>query len=122
MINLQMKGGSIMANYMTKEAIMERMRDHYYEAKPMGDLFGVFLQGSQNYIEDKFFEGSDVDTRAIFVPSPREIILTTEGPKTIHLMDNEEHLDILDIRNAFKLYKKAGINNFETSIYRILHC
>lgn len=100
-------------SYMTKKAIMERMKEHYDEANKKGELFGIFLQGSQNYIDDMFFEGSDVDSRAIYLPGKKEICLGKDISKPEMILDNEEHIDRFDIRKFVGLLKKPGINNYE---------
>ena len=56
--------------------IMKRLQDHYDEALqyfPEDRIVGVFLQGSQNYGLD--YEGSDVDTKLIVVPTFKDICL-----------------------------------------------
>lgn len=100
-------------SYMTKDAIMERLKEHYKIAEQKGELFGVFLQGSQNYIDDLFFEGSDVDSRAIYIPNKKEICLGLDISKAEMILKNEEHIDRFDIRKFVELLKKPGINNFE---------
>ena len=53
---------------------MERVKEHYTEALSRFSedrIVGVFLQGSQNYGLD--YEGSDVDTKLIVVPSFEDV-------------------------------------------------
>jgi len=52
--------------------IRTKVQQHYREACLMGhEVFGVFLQGSQNYDLDVYSEQyqSDVDTKVIVLPS-----------------------------------------------------
>lgn len=101
--------------YMTKGAIMTRLNEHYEIAKEDRDveIFGIFLQGSQNYINERFFANSDVDSRAIYIPSTEDICLNRDISLPELILDNEEHIDRFDVRKFLKLIKTAGINNFE---------
>lgn len=102
-----------MMSYMTKDEIMKRLQEHYDEASKQGEVFGVFLQGSQNYINDLFFEGSDIDSRAIYIPNKKEICLGKDISKSELVLSNGEHIDRFDIRKLVNLLKKPGINNYE---------
>ena len=74
-------------------------------------LLGVFLYGSQNYGID--IEDSDVDTKAIYIPTVREAILGKNYlVKEIHL-DNGEHCEIMDIRHLVDNFRKQNINFLE---------
>lgn len=99
--------------YMTKDSIMQRLKEHYEIASQEGELFAIFLQGSQNYIEDRFFENSDVDSRAVYLPPKRELFLGVDISKPEKILDNDEHIDRFDIRKFLTLIKKPGINNYE---------
>lgn len=99
--------------YMTKESIQNRLNEHYEIAKTQGEVFAVFLQGSQNYITDKFFKNSDVDSKGIFIPTKREICLGYDISKPELILENEEHLDRYDVRKFVSLLKKPSINNLE---------
>lgn len=101
-------------SYMTKEAINQRLQEHYEIAEQTGKtIFGIFLQGSQNYIDDLFFEGSDVDSRVIYIPNTREICLGKDISEPELILDNGEHIDQFDIRKFLKLILTPGINNYE---------
>lgn len=102
--------------YMTKEAIMNRLHEHYTHArkKGNGELFAIFLQGSQNYIEDLFFEKSDVDSRAVYLPTMRDICLEKDISLPEAILENGEHIDRFDVRKFLKLLKTPGINNYES--------
>lgn len=101
-------------NYMTKKDINKRIKEHSeIISKQEQNIFGVFLQGSQNYIDDLFSEDSDVDSRAIFVPNFRQICLAEDISQRELILDNDEHIDRFDIRKLLKLILTPGINNFE---------
>lgn len=94
--------------------IMKRVRDHYDEAlkyfKPE-EIVGVFLQGSQNYGLD--YEGSDVDTKLLVVPSFKDICLNAKPISTTHVRDNDEHTDWKDIRLYMETFRKQNLNFLE---------
>lgn len=99
---------------MDKQSIAKRLEEQYGIASKEGVLLGVFLKGSQNYIKDMFFEGSDVDSKAIIIPTKREILLGKDVSKSEIILDNNEQIDRYDIRKYFEVLKKPGINNWET--------
>ena len=73
-------------------------------------LLGVFLYGSQNYgISTK---NSDVDTKAIIIPTINDLCLKKPISREIRF-DNEEHCEIKDIREMIKMFKKQNINFIE---------
>lgn len=75
------------------------------------DVLGVFLQGSQNYELD--YEGSDVDTKAIVIPSFTDFVLNKKPVSTTLVLPSNEHLDVKDIRLMFECFKKQNINFLE---------
>ena len=77
---------------------------------PEDKLLGVFLYGSQNYGTST--ENSDVDTKAILIPSFSDLILREPISKEIHLANNE-HCEVKDIRELVKMFKKQNINFLE---------
>lgn len=94
--------------------IMKRVRDHYEEALqyfPEEQIVGVFLQGSQNYGLD--YEGSDVDTKLIIVPSFKDICLNAKPISTTHIRANDEHTDWKDIRLYMETFRKQNLNFLE---------
>lgn len=101
--------------YMTKENIMNRLGVHYLHAinKANGEIFAIFLQGSQNYIEDLFSEDSDVDSRAIYLPNVRDVYLGRDISQTELILANQEHIDRFDVRKMLSLILTPGINNYE---------
>lgn len=94
--------------------IFKRLQDHYVEALeyfPEDKIVGVFLQGSQNYGLD--YEGSDVDTKLIVVPSFKDICLNKKPISTTHVRANDEHTDWKDIRLYMETFRKQNLNFLE---------
>lgn len=73
-------------------------------------IFGVFLYGSQNYGLDT--EDSDVDTKAIYIPTLEELAFAKPVSKEIRL-ENGEHCEVKDIREIVNNFKKQNINFVE---------
>lgn len=69
------------------------------------------LYGSQNYKLDT--KDSDVDSKAISLPTIREVALNL--PKNNHtiVLENNEHIDVKDIRLMFECFYKQNINFLE---------
>lgn len=110
--------------YLTDVDIQNRVQEHYNELKkiiPEDHIVGVFLQGSQNY--GCHYEGSDVDTKAIVLPSFDGFVLTEKPMSVTHVLDNNEHIDIKDIRVMFENIKKQNINFVEILFtkYKVLN-
>jgi predicted nucleotidyltransferase len=83
-------------------------------------VVGVFLQGSQNYNLD--YEGSDIDTKAILLPSFEDFLLNKKLiSTTLELPPSNEHLDIKDIRLMFDNFKKQNINFIEILFTKYNH-
>lgn len=102
-----------MTNYMTKESLNKRIAEHYEKASEFGTLYGVFLKGSQNYIDDLFFEGSDVDSVAVIIPTEEQILLGKETRSATHTLENGEQITPMDLRKFFEILQKPGVNNYE---------
>ena len=74
-------------------------------------ILGVFLYGSQNYLLAT--ENSDIDVKAIYIPSMTEIALNKKPiSKELHYMekDIETHIEIKDIRLMYQMWQKQNIN------------
>ena len=96
------------------DLIMKRVQEHYDEALkyfPEDQIVGVFLQGSQNYELD--YEGSDIDTKLIVVPSFEDICLNRKPVSTTHVRANDEHTDWKDIRLYMETFRKQNLNFLE---------
>ena len=75
------------------------------------EVFGVFLQGSQNYQLD--YEGSDIDTKCIVVPSIEDLVLNKQPISTTIILEDNSHIDIKDIRLMWQHFKKQNTNYLE---------
>lgn len=96
--------------------INAKVQQHYKEACLMGnEVFGVFLQGSQNYNLDVYSEQyqSDVDTKVIVLPSFDDFCRGKSPVSTTVERANKEHIDLKDIRIMFETFKKQNVNFVE---------
>ena len=103
-----------MPNFHSDAWIMEQLWRHYHEATlryPEDRIIGVFLQGSQNYGLD--YEGSDIDTKLIVVPTFKEIAFNKKPHSTTHVRANNEHIDFKDIRLYIETFRKQNLNFLE---------
>ena len=108
-------------NYHDNIWISQKMKEHLQEAKEtLKDRPIVVLacQGSQNYGLD--YEDSDFDTKCITVPTFKEIALNKKALSTTHIRENNEHIDLKDIRLYIQTFRKQNLNFLEilfTSYY-----
>ena len=103
-----------MANFHSDEWIMARLTEHYEEAKTLIDeshIVGLFCQGSQNYGLD--YEGSDIDTKLIVVPTFEDIAFNKKPISTTHVRQNNEHIDLKDVRLYIETFRKQNLNFLE---------
>ena len=100
---------------MTREKkIMNGVADHLWEARKYFNsnrIVGIFLQGSQNYGLD--YEGSDIDTKLIIVPTFEQIAFNQQPISTTHIRNNDEHIDFKDIRLYMQTFRKQNLNFLE---------
>ena len=97
-----------------EESIMSGVADHLWEAREhfnSNRIVGIFLQGSQNYGLD--YEGSDIDTKLIVVPTFEQIAFNKQPISTTHIRANDEHIDFKDIRLYMQTFRKQNINFLE---------
>lgn len=111
-------------NYHSDAWIMNEVTDHWNELLTYFDLnqvIGVFYQGSGNYGLD--YENSDVDTKAILLPSFRDIALNKKPVSTTHVRMNNSHTDWKDMRLMTNTWKKQNLNFLEILFtpYQILN-
>lgn len=90
---------------------IEEFEKHYSNL----EMFVLVLQGSQNYGLDIYTDEykSDIDTKAIVIPSIEDVVMNKKPISTTHILLNNEHLDIKDIRLYFDNFKKQNINFIE---------
>ena len=103
-----------MANFHSDEWIMARLTEHYEESKTLIDesrIIGLFCQGSQNYGLD--YEGSDIDTKLIVVPTFEDIAFNKKPISTTHVRQNNEHIDLKDVRLYIETFRKQNLNFLE---------
>ena len=98
---------------MTKKELIDfRLKSDYLYVRDKGyKVFGVFLQGSQNYQLD--YEGSDIDTKAIILPTLEDIVLNRQPVSTTLILEDNSHIDLKDIRLMWQCFKKQNINFLE---------
>ena len=95
-----------------EERINSRLREDFDYVTSLGyNVLGVFLQGSQNYNLD--YDGSDIDTKAILVPSFEDFVLNKKPVSTTLILPSNEHIDIKDIRLMHECFRKQNINFIE---------
>lgn len=98
------------------EFIMNRLNEHYQFAASKGyEVVCLMLQGSQNYELDVYTNEykSDIDTKAIVLPTLEDICKNRQPVSTTLIMDNNEHCDVKDIRVMFSTFEKQNINFLE---------
>ena len=101
-------------NYHSDEWIINGVKRHYEEALklfPADRIVGVFAQGSMNYGLD--YEGSDIDTKCIVLPTLEDLIFNRKPVSTTHVLPNEEHLDLKDVRLYTATFRKQNLNFME---------
>lgn len=100
-----------------EEKIMQRVQEHYDYLKEKGfEIVFLALQGSQNYGLDVYDEDymSDVDTKAVILPSFEDFVYGRKMFSETLILENNEHIDVKDIRVMFETYKKQNVNFIET--------
>lgn len=99
-----------------KEKIMARLQQHYdYLIQQGHEVVALMLQGSQNYDLDIYTEdyASDIDTKAIVIPSFDDFVYNKKAFSHTYILDNNEHIDVKDIRVMFDMFKKENISYIE---------
>ena len=89
--------------------------EEFEKCYPNLEMFVLVLQGSQNYGLDIYTDEykSDIDTKVIVIPSLEDVVMNKKPISTTHVLPNNEHLDIKDIRLYFDNFKKQNINFIE---------
>jgi len=100
-------------NIKANEAkVFHRILDDNTYLRSLGyNVLGIFLQGSQNYNLD--YENSDIDTKAIVIPKFNDFCLNKKPTSTTIVLENNEHIDVKDIRLMFDCFRKQNINFLE---------
>ena len=99
-----------------KEKIMKRVQEHYnYLIENGYNVAFIALQGSQNYELDLYtdFYMSDIDTKAVVIPTLKDIVSGQAPLSTTIVLENNEHIDVKDIRMMTEMWKKQNISYLE---------
>lgn len=95
-----------------EEQLNKRIFEDYEYVKSLGyNVLGVFAQGSDNY--KLSYSGSDIDTKAILIPSFEDFVLNRKPVSTTLILPSNEHIDIKDIRLMHNCFYKQNINFIE---------
>lgn len=83
------------------------VQQHY---RKNGEVFFTALQGSQNYglNDDK----SDIDTKTLLVPYLKQTLFEKPITDTM-ILENNEHADVKDVREMFRMFEKQNTNFIE---------
>ena len=92
--------------------IQNRLVEDFNYVTSLGhNALGVFLQGSQNY--NLSYAGSDIDTKAILIPSFEDFGLNRKPVSTTLVKEDNSHIDLKDIRLMHECFRKQNINFIE---------
>lgn len=92
--------------------INNRLIEDYNYVQSLGyNILGVFVQGSDNY--SLSWDGSDVDTKVIVIPSFEDFVLNKKPISTTLILPSNEHIDLKDIRLMHECFRKQNINFIE---------
>lgn len=92
--------------------IQNRLIEDFNYVTSLGhNVLGVFLQGSQNY--NLSYSGSDIDTKAILIPSFDDFVLNRKPVSTTLVKEDNSHIDLKDIRLMHECFRKQNINFIE---------
>lgn len=96
--------------------IMDNLKSKYdYLLEKGYKVVALFLQGSQNYGLDIYDDEykSDIDAKAIILPTLQDIILNNSPVSTTIILDNNEHIEVKDIRVMKEMFIKQNISYIE---------
>ena len=98
-----------------EQNITEHLKLHYDERVAhygKDKVWATMLYGSQNYGLDT--PDSDIDTKTLLIPSPRDVILGTKMVSTDLQISDGGLSNVKDYRAMFQNYLKGNINFVET--------
>lgn len=101
--------------YRTKY-ILDNLQEKYNYLISKGyEVVALFLQGSQNYNLDIYDDDykSDIDAKAIILPTMEDIILNKKPVSHTIVLDNNEHIEVKDIRIMKEMFIKQNISYIE---------
>lgn len=96
--------------------IMDDLQKKYdYLIEKGYKVVALFLQGSQNYNLDIYEDDykSDIDAKAIILPTLEDVILNKQPISTTLVLDNNEHIEVKDIRIMKEMFIKQNISYIE---------
>lgn len=103
-----------------EKQLNERLFEDYKYVKSLGyNVLGVFVQGSDNY--SLSYSGSDIDTKAILIPSFEDFVLNKKPVSTTLIKEDKSHIDIKDIRLMHECFRKQNINFVEILFTQYKH-
>lgn len=105
-----------MKEFKREDFIRDKMQEHWVWLQDNGyEVVGLFLQGSQNYGTDLYTDEymSDVDTKAIILPTLENIVSGSLPTSFTHVMPDNSHIDIKDIRVMVDMWEKQNISYLE---------
>lgn len=95
-----------------KQMIMNDLQKKldWLHANTTHNVAGIFVQGSNNYNLDLYTKDyqSDIDTKAIIIPSLDDVIYNKKLVSTTYVMDDDSHIEVKDIRLFLELWNKAN--------------
>lgn len=95
-----------------EQQLNKRLIEDYEYVQSLGyNVLGVMAQGSDNYCLS--YSGSDIDTKAILIPSFADFVLNRKPVSTTLILPSSEHIDIKDIRLMHNCFFKQNINFVE---------
>ena len=101
-----------MNNIERKQFLMQDLENKlkWLEENTSHNVIYLALQGSQNYEMDVYTAEyqSDVDVKAIIVPSFDDILKGKDFFSHTYIMDDNSHIDVKDIRLYINMWKKAN--------------
>lgn len=106
--------------------IFKKLKQHYNYISQLGyDVLFVALKGSQNYKLDLQSDSyhSDIDSVAVVIPSKQDLITGKIISSKEIILDNNEHIDLKDIRTICKSWCKENVFDLESlfSDYRVIN-
>ena len=103
--------------YPDISTIHKRLKHDFDELTSKGlEVVGVYLQGSQNYGLSYYLDEdhhSDVDTKAIVLPHFEDVVESRNWVSYTHVLEDNSHCDVKDVRLMFDCFKKMNINFLE---------
>lgn len=108
------------------DRIYKKLKQRFNYLSSQGyEVVYLVLQGSQNYNLDLYTSNymSDIDCYAVVLPSFDDFVNLNHQISTTIVLDNNEHINIKDIRSMFELYSKQNVQYLETLFtdYKIIN-